>query len=268
MISVCLNQHRSTGKSSITDQRSLGLVSIGSDNKVTTRADFASLSKEMASASPTGPNSASYSPTNSAQACPTIDSEWEASTKLPPSPNTAICGCMYANLTCVAKSGLSDKDLKQQFDYICDGSLGDYCVGINASASNAVYGAYSMCNATQRLSYAFNQYYFDQTANNPQNNEPCDFSGKAHTVKPPVAPSSCKAVFSQAGTAGTGAVTSAPVATDGSGSGGSSSGGGSSTTSSKGGAGVVTVPAMDFGLLKLAAYLTTAFFVGAGFVMM
>lgn len=120
-----------------------------------------------------------------------------------------------------------------------------------------------MCNDTQRLSYAFNQYYLNQTATNTKNTSPCDFKGAASKVSPSLA-SSCKAVISQAGAAGTGAITNAPSATGGS-SGGGSSG---SSSSSKGAAGVVGVPELDFGILKLAAYVMSAFLIGAGMVMM
>ena len=214
----------------------------------------------MARVTPTGPNSASYSPSNSPQACPTIDSSWEAVTRLPPTPNTASCDCMISNLTCVARSGLSDDDVQSQFDYICDPRQGNNCGGILANASTGNYGAWSMCNATQRLSWAFNQYYLNQTATNTRNANPCDFSGQAQRVTPRPA-SSCRAVISQAGGAGTGSVTNAPTATGG------SSGSGSSSSSS-GAAGVISVPTFNFGMLKLAAYITSAMMIGAGMMLL
>ena len=132
-------------------------------------------------------------------------------------------------------------------------------MGVTANGSTGVYGAYSMCNATQRLSYAFNQYYLNQIATNTQNNNPCDFSGAAQKVTPKIA-SGCGSVLSQAGSSGTGAITNAPSATGG-------SSGSGSTSSSKGAAGVVSAPAIDFGMIKLAAYVSTAVLVGAGIVM-
>lgn len=241
-------------------------MSIGSDSKATTNKDYDNLSSMIGKVNPTGPNSASYSPTNQAQSCPTT-STWQAATALPPTPNDAVCSCMVSNLTCVAKSSLSSTQIKEKFNYICDPAQGDNCAGILANGSTGAYGAYSMCSDTERLSWAFNQYYLNQTATNTQNTSPCDFGGAASKISPKLA-SSCKAVVSQAGTAGTGSITNAPTATGGSGSGsgtGSSSG---SSSSSKGAGVVLGVPAFDFGVLKIAAYITSAMLVGAGMVLL
>ena len=239
-------------------------MTIGSDNKATTLSDFKALSSQLASVSPSGPNSASYTPSNSPQACPTT-STWQAATNLPPTPNEAVCACMISNLTCIAKSGLSDDTIESQFNYVCDPSKGDYCSGVTANGSTGVYGAFSMCSASEQLSYAFNQYYLNQTATNPQNTSPCDFSGNGQKVAPKPA-SSCKAVISQAGAAGTGSITNAPTATGS--TTGSSSGGTSSTSKAKSDAIILGVPAFDFGILKLAAYVTTAILAGVGMILL
>ena len=234
-----------------------GLVTIGSDNQATTRADFAAYSTQIAKATPSGVQSASYTPTNSPQACPTIGSTWDAVEKLPPSPNEQICSCMVQNLTCRAASDLSDNTFKTQFAFVCDPNNGDNCRGIRANASTGVYGAYSMCNSTARLSWAFNAYYLNQTTNNPDNTNPCNFKGAA-TTQQPSSPSSCRAAVSQAGPAGTGVITSVPSGT-GSGS--------SSTSSKKSSAASLVVPDFSFGMLQLTVYLMAAALAGAGMVL-
>ena len=168
---------------------------------------------------------------------------------------------MVSNLTCVAKQGLSDQDIQNNFDYICDSRQGNNCAGILANATTGSYGAWSMCNPLERLSWAFNHYYFNQTATNTQNANPCDFSGQARKVSPKPA-DSCKTVLSQAGSAGTGVVSNgaAPTGTNG--------GSGSSASSSKAAAGAVTVPMIDLTMLKFGAYLCSAIAVGAGLVLM
>ena len=247
-------------------------MKIGSDNKATTLDDYDNLSSQMAKATPTGVSFNSYTPKNNPQACPTTDT-WQAATNLPPTPNQAVCSCMVSNLTCVAKSDLSSQQIQDQFDYICDPKQGDYCPGIIGNGTTGKYGAFSMCSQIDRLSFAFNQYYLDQTANNPQNNNPCNFKNAASKVSPKPA-SSCRAVISQAGAAGTGSITNAPTATSGSGSGagsGSGSGTGSgsgSSSSSKAAGNVLGVPEFNLGLLKFAAYITSAVLVGAGMVLL
>lgn len=235
----------------------VGLVTIGANKQVTTLADFNAYSTQIAKVNPTGVKSADYTPTNSARSCPTLGSSWEAVSELPPSPNLDICRCMVQNLTCVANSGLDAKALKTHFDYICDDRNGNNCEGITADAKIGKYGAFSMCDPTDRLSWAFNTYFFDQTNNNPENNDPCNFDGDAKKQNPSP-PSSCKAAVSQAGADGNGVITSAPSGTRGA----------QSTSSKTGAATSVTIPNFNFGMLQLTAYVVVAAATGAGMVLL
>ena len=236
----------------------VGLVTVGSDNKATTLSAFKTYSSQMAKITPTGVDSGSYKPTNSPQACPGVNNTWEAqSSPLPPTPNAQLCSCMAANLTCVAKPGISDDDVMTNFDFLCDPAQGSNCLGITPNATTGKYGSYSMCNATERLSWAMNEFYMNQTANNKENTNPCSFKGNAVKQSPNLA-DSCKALVSQAGAAGTGTVTSAPTGTGSSGS----------PSSSKAAAGAITIPTFSFGMLQLGIYLLSAGLVGAGMVLL
>ncbi|KAL8717291.1 MAG: hypothetical protein Q9225_005451 [Loekoesia sp. 1 TL-2023] len=237
-----------------------GLVSVGSDDKATKLPDFTALSSKIATVNPSGVAMASYSPTNKAQACPTQGSVWAASETLPPSPNDAVCSCMVQSLNCTAKSDISDDDIKTNFDYLCDPSNGNFCGGILANGSTGVYGAYSMCNAKERISWAFNAFFMDQTKNNPKNTDPCNSNGAAQKQTPKSA-GTCRAVVSQAGDSGTGVITSAPSPS-------STSSGGGSASSSTGAASVLTVPNFSFGMLQMAVYVIIAALVGAGMVLL
>lgn len=214
--------------------------------------------------SPSGVNSASYTPTNTvARSCPTTGSAWEAATALPPTPNQQLCSCMLPALSCVAKPNGNDTAVQSLFAEVC-GLFQGVCNGITANATTGVYGAYSMCNATEQLSWAFNAYYQNQKGT--QNNDACDFNGAATTQAAASPTGSCAALISQAGSAGTGTVTSVPSGTgSGGGSGGSSS---SSTATKKGAAGMVTVPSFSFGMLSLGIYVMAAAMVGAGMVLL
>jgi hypothetical protein len=125
-----------------------------SGNSVKTLTDYNNLKTQLAKATPTGVNSASFTPTNTAlQSCPATGTAWQASPTLPPTPNEELCSCMTAELGCVAKSSVSSDDYDSLFSYIC---ADIDCTGITGNGTTGEYGAFSMCNSTQRLSWAMN----------------------------------------------------------------------------------------------------------------
>lgn len=237
--------------------RILGLVSVSGDS-VSKLSDFTALSKQLASATPSFTNSASYTVTNTvAQACPATGTAWAASSNLPPIANAELCECMVQSLSCVANSGISGNSSADLFDYVC-GLDSAACDGISKNATTGVYGAYSMCTGAQQLSFVFDQYYQNQN----KAATACDFSGNAKTQTGSKS-STCSSLISQAGTAGTGTVTSAPTGT-----GSSSSSSSTSTSTKKSSAGATIVPRFDLGLLQLGAYVVVAGMAGAGMIML
>ncbi|GAB7353918.1 hypothetical protein MBLNU459_g4263t1 [Dothideomycetes sp. NU459] len=241
-----------------------GLVSV-SGNSVSTLADFSYLSSRLATVSPTGVNSASYSPSNSPQACPTEGSSWAAvASPLPPSPNQELCSCMYNSLTCVIKGSVSSDDYGELFGTVC-GLSGSPCAGIAHNATTGNYGAYGMCNATEQLAYALNAYYQAQDSSNKAS--ACNFGGSASTKAATSAAGVCSSLMAQAGTAGTGVVTSSPTAT-GAGAGSSSSAKSSSTSTKTGAASAVAIPSFDFGLLNLGLYVFSAVLSGGAMILL
>ncbi|EXJ85127.1 hypothetical protein A1O3_05802 [Capronia epimyces CBS 606.96] len=245
-----------------------GLVSV-SGSSVSTLADFNYLSSQIAKIDPTGVNSNSYSPTNTAAAaCPTVNSDWQASSELPPTPNQELCECMFDALTCVPNRIATD-DIGDFFGVVCGLGSGT-CDGITANATVGTYGAYGMCNPTQQLGWALNNYYEQQVAAG-NGASACDFSGSAKTQSPTKPTGTCASLISQAGSAGTGTVTSQPSGTgssgSGSGSGSSSSGSGSSSSSSSAGVPGFSTPG-HIGLLQVVLYLSVAFISGAGMILL
>ncbi|PNS21329.1 1,3-beta-glucanosyltransferase [Sphaceloma murrayae] len=228
-----------------------GLVSV-SGNTASKLPDFSSLSSRMADATPTGVNANSYNPTNTPAACPTVGSEWAApASPLPPTPNQGLCSCMLQTLECVASSSIADEDFGSLFGQVC-GYAGEPCAGINTNSSNGAYGAYGMCNATEQLSFAFNQYYQSQR----KNANACNFNGAASTKSAAGAASSCSAGLAQAGTAGTGTVTSRPT-----------SGSGSSSSSSSGAASPLGLHHVSVnGALSIGVYVVFAVVTGAAMI--
>ena len=245
---------------------SQGLVSVSGDT-VSKLADFTALSTQIAKVTPSGVQMDSYTPTNTvARDCPATGTSWEAATPLPPTPNEQLCSCMVASLSCVAKPNLNDTAIPQLFSAACDPKNGqNICSGIANNGTSGSFGAYSGCNATDQLSWAFNAYYQEQKSSNSANTDACDFGGAATTKSAATPSGQCSALINQAGgAAGTGTVTSQPSGT------GAITGSGSAPASStsKAAANSLSVPSFEFGLLSLGAYMSAAALVGAGMVLL
>lgn len=203
----------------------------------------------MASIAPTGVAMASYTATNSPQACPAVQTgTWEAaSSPLPPVANPQLCQCMVNSLQCVVKASQDQKTFGTLFNTVC--GYGKSCAGIAASAANGTYGAYSACNATEQLSFAFNQYYLSQN----KAGTACDFGGAATTKSAASANSACSSLIAQAGTAGTGTVTAGATV---------------ATGTKKSAAGITSVPKFDVSLFGMGIYVSVAAMLGAGMVLL
>ncbi len=229
------------------EENDYGLASINSGS-VSTLADFGAFSSQIHAVTPTGVNSASYTPSNTiGQACPTIDANWQASTALPPTPNQAVCSCMMSSLSCIVKSTVDTDSLGTLFGQVCGYNGGKPCAGIIRNTTTGVYGAYSMCNATEQLSYAFNTYYLGQNSASGA----CDFAGSAQIVKAATVASSCSSVIAQA-------TASNPI---------SASGTGASTSKKSDASGIVGA-SLSSGKYFIIGYTLVAVFSGAGIVLL
>lgn len=232
------------------------------DGKATKMGDFQNLADKIAKADPSGVQMDSYSPSNTAlRSCPTIGDDWKASETLPPTPNQELCSCMSKSLTCVVADDVKENDMQDLFKTVC--GYGDSCVGITPDATKGEYGAYSMCNVKEKLSYAFDTYYQSQASKGNGDNA-CDFKGAAKKQSPTKSEGSCSKLMDQAGPKGTGTVTSSPSGVAGS---GSDSGSDSSTSTGAAPIGMVA-PEFNFGMLKLGAYVVSAAMAGAGLILL
>ncbi|GMG31946.1 unnamed protein product [Ambrosiozyma monospora] len=84
-------------------------------------------------------------------------------TKLPPTPDSSTCSCLYDSLECVSSSQfpsnanitISSSELFK-LNTLCQGTN---CEAINSAPEKGVYGNYSFCSTGQKLSYVYNKYY-------------------------------------------------------------------------------------------------------------
>nr|ADO29924.1 hypothetical protein PP102 [Penicillium paxilli] len=232
-----------------------GLVSVVDSTSVSKMSDFTNYSKHIATASPTGTNKASYTPTNTVlQECPTVDSTWLAkATPLPPTPDDSLCSCIYDQAACVPASSLKTSKYGSLLNEVC----GDTdCSGLHHNATTGVYGAYSMCDTKDQLAFALNKYYKEQN----KRDSACSFAGSAMTKATTAATGTCSAQIKEAGSAGTGTVTTEATATAGSDSSSSSS------TSSSFGSPASVHSSVSVGSLQVAAYAVTALLAGVGMI--
>jgi hypothetical protein len=228
-----------------------GLVSVANPSSVSTLADYAAFSTALNAVKPSATQAASYSATNSALSCPTVGANWAAASVLPPTPDPNVCSCMVSTLSCTTKAGIADLAVGQLFSTVC-GLPGNPCKNVIGNATTGVYGAFSMCNATERLANAFDAYYGSLSGSNKATG--CDFGGNATIVsnKPAVA-ASCSSAIASA---------TAAAASGGSSSGGSSGGGAAASSSTKKSDAPDSIVGASLGLTK---YFTVGFALVAGF---
>lgn len=243
-----------------------GLVST-KGNSVSKKQDFDNLSSQMQKVTATGVNSADYSVTTSVgRSCPTVGSDWMAASKLPPSPNSDLCECMYDSLECVPVDDISAKDIKGTYDWLYDlrskGKI-DAVSGVDSNGTSGVYGAYSMCNAKQRIAFAMNRY-----AKKAGGASACNFSGKATSKSATSATGSCSAQMNSIGAAGTKSADTGLAASSGAADGGSNGGGGGSATSSGLAKGMNQPQAVHVGIWQLGAYTVAAVASGVFMIML
>jgi hypothetical protein len=162
---------------------------------------------------------------------------------------------MYNSLSCVIKGTVQQTAYGNLFGTVCGFGGGAACAGIQANPLTGTYGAYSMCNSTEQLSFVMDQYYKSQNSQQSA----CNYQG-AGNLKQGVTPSgTCQALMSQAGSAGTGTVTSKP-----NGSGGSSS----SSGSPKKGAASTSSPDHTLSVAIMGIYVTLMGMFGAGLILL
>jgi hypothetical protein len=182
---------------------------------VSTLSNFNSLASQFAMATPSPTNSQSYNGNGQIQkACPTMDTQWNAGTVLPPTPNNEVCACMISSLECIANSSINYSasafaTLKINAANAACGSGNGLCDATMANGTMGTYGAYSSCTSVQVLSWLYNEFYII----NNRNASFCGLKGEGIVQKTFPTNSTCNDILEQAGPRGTNTITSLPAFT-------------------------------------------------------
>lgn len=170
-----------------------GLVSVSAGN-VSTLDDFINLLAQMAqlpspSYAPRASASAEAEEAAATVACPTVEfREWNASPKLPPTPDADTCACVVNSLECVVEDFVREEDYNELFGMVC-GSNPFLCGAINVNTGTGEYGGMSFCSIRDKVSFVLDAFYQDQG----KAADACDWYGAARIVTPAPVDDSCKA---------------------------------------------------------------------------
>ena len=125
------------------------MVTINSNDSVTTSTDFNNLKTELSQVSP--PNSPSEgSSSSSFPSCPQQNSTFLASTTLPPTPVDSACSCLASSVSCQFTPTQNPQAVVGDLLNTACGLLGEQggnCDDISANGQTGTYGTVSSCDA-------------------------------------------------------------------------------------------------------------------------
>jgi hypothetical protein len=199
----------------------LGLVEVKAAS-VTPRPGFSALASQMAYIQPLSTKMAEYSPTRTANpSCSSIFSfnalyyedrsdtsttVMQLATVLPPTPDATLCNCMMETLDCAQNSDTiveteSLNATENLLNRVCPQNK-SWCLGASANATEGSYGAFSVCNSTERASWVLNRLY----SGRGRDSEACTSSGGLLRMPSKSQSKKCQSLLRQAGQDGTGTV--------------------------------------------------------------
>ncbi|KAI0551118.1 family 72 glycoside hydrolase [Xylaria curta] len=237
------------------EENDYGVAKVNGDS-VSTLKNYDVLKTKLAAAKPSSTAMSAYQPTNSPAACPAVQENWKVAKTLPPTPDSALCDCMFKSLSCAPSKDLQDKDFGDIFGYICEKDE-KACAGIKHDPEAGVYGPYSMCSPKQQLGHVLDAYYNNQN----KGSYACDFDGAAEVQSSPKVESSCEAPLQKASSA-VAVVATATANTSGT---GSTSGAGSQSSDNAAPSFMPSGPILTLGNMAVGLYVLVA--MGAGAVM-
>ena len=123
-----------------------------------------------------------------------------AAPTLPPSPNLSLCSCMISSLACSVLDTIPDAEIDLVLPAVERLDDSSNTVGIDADPQTGRYGAYSVCDRWQQLSWVLNKFYMDKLANG--NDTACNITTFARLTTPQELDPTCSSLVSAAGPLG------------------------------------------------------------------
>ena len=144
-------------------QGQFGIVTISADgSSVTTSSDFDLLKEEYSNVTFLNSPSQSAAGTPTYPSCPAVDSEFLASSTLPPTPNNNACNCLENNLSCQFTPATNNYTaiVGELLDTGCSllGMRGGTCNDISSNGTTGVYGLVSSCGPSTSFLRIINLY--------------------------------------------------------------------------------------------------------------
>lgn len=146
-----------------------GLVEQTSNDEIIPLEDFTVLSMRFQQAQPNKEVKPQYKPITNITCKETP--KWPASCDVPPSPDRGKCECMQSTLSCIS-SPFKEFDHGELFREIC--SQID-CHEVEAFGDKGIYGIYSDCSDSHKLSFVLDKYYKSQN----RKSGACDLNSRA-----------------------------------------------------------------------------------------
>lgn len=152
------------------EENEYGVVRINENGGVEQLEDFNNLRNEFQRVQPRGTNKEEYFSTLTIaqpSECPPADQDtnWRASSKVPPTPDYEKCECLEDSLPCLVLPFQDLSEYEEHFDYVC--SQVD-CSDITTDGENGIYGSFSDCTAEQKLALQISKLYMLQEATTNQ----------------------------------------------------------------------------------------------------
>ncbi|CCF56072.1 hypothetical protein KAFR_0A06370 [Kazachstania africana CBS 2517] len=130
--------------------------------------DFDTLQKQYSKARPKGTTKEEYAKNwqksnDIVSSCPPKTEVWKATDRLPATPDLLKCSCLEEVLPCIMTAHEDNEKYVELFSYIC--SQVD-CSDIAADGVTGIYGEYSDCSITQKLSLQYSKLYTLRSSKN------------------------------------------------------------------------------------------------------